>query len=61
MTYEEIRQRCLNHARMHPSNPGDLVAVVAGAVKAGPEQLAEVATELAFYIETVTKVSPTQP
>lgn len=48
MTYEELRQRCLNHAGMHPSNPSSVTDI---ADVAKDSRLRDVARELAAYID----------
>jgi hypothetical protein len=51
MTYEELRQRCLNYAGMHPSHPGRLQDMVRSAATQSQVRREDFMVELARFID----------
>jgi hypothetical protein len=51
MTYEELRQRCLNYAGMHPSHPGRLQDMVLSAASQPQPRREDFMKELARFID----------
>jgi hypothetical protein len=60
MTYEELRQRCVNFSEMHPNNPCNLIDIARHAKRRAIERgnmdkFEELVIELANFIENKRK------